>query len=50
MGVRHFCIGWDVTIIYAWCNQNSEGMGNLIPGLKRQKTESKDGGYAGIKK
>ena len=50
MGIRHFCIGWDVTIIYAWCNQNSEGMGNLIPGLKRQKTESKDGGYAGIKK
>jgi 4-hydroxy-2-oxoheptanedioate aldolase len=50
LGIRHFCIGWDVTIIYAWCNQNSEGMGNLIPGLKRQKTESKDGGYAGIKK
>jgi len=40
-GVKHFCIGWDVGIIYAWCNQNSEGMGKLLPGLARQKAARK---------
>jgi 4-hydroxy-2-oxoheptanedioate aldolase len=50
MGVKHFCIGWDVIIMYNWCNANSEGMGNLIPGLKRQKAESTGGGYGTVKK
>jgi 4-hydroxy-2-oxoheptanedioate aldolase len=49
MGVKHFCIGWDVGIIYAWCNQNSEGMAKLLPGLARQKIAPKDGGYTGLK-
>jgi 4-hydroxy-2-oxoheptanedioate aldolase len=49
MGVKHFCIGWDVGIIYSWCNQNCEGMGKLIPGLQREKPSSKDGGYSGLK-
>jgi len=43
MGVKHFCIGWDVSIIYGWCNQNSEGMAKLLPGLARQKIAPKDG-------
>jgi len=30
MGVRHFCIGWDVGIIYGWCKQNGEGMRKLL--------------------
>ncbi|MDD5082416.1 MAG: aldolase/citrate lyase family protein [Dehalococcoidales bacterium] len=30
MGVRHFCIGWDVSTIYAWCKQQAEGMRNLL--------------------
>ena len=49
MGVKHFCIGWDVSIIYGWCNQNSEGMSKLLPGLARQKATPKDGGYTGLK-
>ena len=26
MGVRHFCIGWDLRVIYDWCQQQAEGM------------------------
>ncbi len=26
MGVRHFCIGWDVRILYDWWRVNGEGM------------------------
>ncbi len=30
MGVRHFCIGWDLRVIYGWCQQNGEGMRKLL--------------------
>ncbi|MFC2016213.1 HpcH/HpaI aldolase/citrate lyase family protein [Chloroflexota bacterium] len=30
MGVRHFCIGWDLRIIYTWCQQQAEGMRALL--------------------
>lgn len=30
MGVRHFCIGWDVVIIHDWCKRQAEGMGELL--------------------
>jgi len=30
MGVRHFCIGWDLVTIFAWCRQQGEGMRNLL--------------------
>ena len=30
MGVRHFCIGWDTSIIAQWCRQQSEGMAALL--------------------
>ncbi len=30
MGVRHFCIGIDLGIIYQWCQQNGEGMRELL--------------------
>jgi len=49
LGVRHFCLGWDVTIIYAWCNQNGEGMAKLLPDLQRQKSTPKEGGYTSLK-
>ncbi len=32
MGVKHFCIGWDVRILYDWWNTNGEGMRNLLAG------------------
>ncbi len=30
MGVRHFCIGWDLVTIYGWCRQQKEGMRELL--------------------
>ncbi len=30
MGVKHFCIGWDVSIIYEWCKFQGEGMSELL--------------------
>jgi 2-keto-3-deoxy-L-rhamnonate aldolase RhmA len=32
MGVRHFCIGWDVGVMYAWCRQQGKGMKELLGG------------------
>jgi 4-hydroxy-2-oxoheptanedioate aldolase len=26
MGVKHFCIGWDVRILHDWWVKNGEGM------------------------
>ncbi len=33
MGVRHFCIGIDLSIIYQWCQQNGEGMRKLLASI-----------------
>jgi len=33
MGVRHFCIGWDLRIIFEWSKRQSEGMKELLPSL-----------------
>jgi len=30
MGVRHFCIGWDLLTLYQWCQQQGEGMRKLL--------------------
>jgi len=30
MGVRHFCIGHDLSILYTWCRQQAEGMRELL--------------------
>lgn len=32
MGVRHFCIGIDLRIIYEWCRQNGEGLRKMLAG------------------
>jgi len=33
MGVRHFCIGSDTTIMYHWCRRNGEKMRELLAGV-----------------
>jgi len=33
MGVRHFCIGWDIRTIYQWCQQQAEGMRELLASI-----------------
>jgi len=30
MGVRHFCIGWDLVTIFGWCKQQEAGMRELL--------------------
>jgi 2-keto-3-deoxy-L-rhamnonate aldolase RhmA len=30
MGVRHFCIGWDTSIMAQWCRRQAEGMKELM--------------------
>ena len=30
MGVRHFCIGWDIRTIFSWCKQQGAGMRELL--------------------
>jgi len=30
MGVRHFCIGTDLSVIYEWCQQNGGGLRELL--------------------
>ncbi len=30
IGVRHFCIGWDVGILFNWCQQQAKGMKALM--------------------
>lgn len=30
MGVRHFCIGWDIRTMYDWCRVQGEGMRKLL--------------------
>jgi 4-hydroxy-2-oxoheptanedioate aldolase len=32
-GVRHFCIGWDVVTIFAWCKRQEKGMKELLAAL-----------------
>jgi 2-keto-3-deoxy-L-rhamnonate aldolase RhmA len=34
MGVRHFCIGWDVLAVHQWCKQNGNGLRQLLAELK----------------
>jgi 2-keto-3-deoxy-L-rhamnonate aldolase RhmA len=33
LGVRHFCLGTDHTILYSWLNQNGSAMRELFKGL-----------------
>ncbi|MBW1912235.1 MAG: 2,4-dihydroxyhept-2-ene-1,7-dioic acid aldolase [Deltaproteobacteria bacterium] len=30
IGVRHFCIGWDIVVIFNWCRNQAEGMKELF--------------------
>jgi len=41
MGVKHFCIGWDVRILHEWWRVNGEGMRRKLTGAKLGAAEKK---------
>jgi 2-keto-3-deoxy-L-rhamnonate aldolase RhmA len=43
MGVKHFCIGWDVRILHEWWRVNGEGMRGMLTGAKPGHTEKRAG-------
>ncbi|HVZ10660.1 HpcH/HpaI aldolase family protein [Rhodopila sp.] len=41
MGVKHFCIGWDVRILYNWWRANGEGMRGMLTGAAAPATPAR---------
>ena len=41
MGVKHFCIGWDVRILHEWWRVNGDGMRGMLTGAKPGAAEKK---------
>jgi 4-hydroxy-2-oxoheptanedioate aldolase len=41
MGVRHFCIGWDVTILHRWWAENGKAMRGLLARAGRGAAKTK---------
>jgi 4-hydroxy-2-oxoheptanedioate aldolase len=37
MGVKHFCIGWDVRILHEWWRVNGAGMRAMLEGAAPAK-------------
>ena len=50
MGVKHFCIGWDVRILHDWWRTNGEGMRTILrdersgTGDGRVQSQAREGG------
>lgn len=44
MGVRHFCVGWDITTVFGWC----KGQGKILEelGFRTAGVEGPQTGYA----
>ena len=40
MGVKHFCIGWDVRILHDWWRANGEGMRAMLADATPAKTKT----------
>ncbi|MDF1515443.1 MAG: aldolase/citrate lyase family protein [Anaerolineae bacterium] len=38
MGVRHFCIGWDIRTIFTWCKEQGAAMRELLAGGSGSET------------
>jgi 4-hydroxy-2-oxoheptanedioate aldolase len=34
MGVRHFCVGWDLGVIFGWCFDQAKGMQELLESIQ----------------
>jgi 2-keto-3-deoxy-L-rhamnonate aldolase RhmA len=38
MGVRHFCMGWDMSILHDWFTESGRGMRDVLAGLPETRT------------
>jgi 4-hydroxy-2-oxoheptanedioate aldolase len=38
MGVRHFCMGWDMSILHDWFTETGKGMRDVLSGLPETRT------------
>jgi hypothetical protein len=47
MGVKHFCIGTDVSILFDWFRQNGREMRGLLGREMPAGGSWRDGGYRG---
>ena len=41
MGVKHFCIGWDVRVLHEWWRVNGAGMRAMLSGRETAAASSK---------
>jgi 4-hydroxy-2-oxoheptanedioate aldolase len=41
MGVKHFCIGWDVRVLHDWWRVNGEGMRAMLAGAAAPAARTK---------
>jgi 2-keto-3-deoxy-L-rhamnonate aldolase RhmA len=41
MGVRHFCIGWDIRTIFSWCKTQGAAMRELLAGGSVERDHAK---------
>jgi 4-hydroxy-2-oxoheptanedioate aldolase len=30
LGVKHFCVGWDIRVVYNWCQQQATKMREML--------------------
>ena len=42
MGVRHFCIGWDVAILFEWFKQSGQAMREIFSGAADNAGQPRD--------
>lgn len=45
MGVKHFCIGWDVSILYAWWRENGARLRTALGTTASAPTETRSSAY-----
>ncbi len=45
MGVKHFCIGWDVSILYAWWRENGAKLRSALGANAPAEPETKPSAY-----
>jgi 4-hydroxy-2-oxoheptanedioate aldolase len=43
LGVRHFCIGWDIRTLFVWCKEQGSAMRKLLRGEDATESNGRSG-------